>query len=127
MLDTDSVSYAIRGAGHVGERIVTHLPSELCMSAITLAELRFGAERRNSQKLNRSIEAFARNVSVVPFDDDCAAEYGRIGAKLAAMGATIGDIDTMIAAHALALNVTLVTRNERHYSRVPALRVVNWF
>lgn len=127
MLDTDSVSFAIRGAGRVGERIVAHKPSELCMSAITLAELRFGAERRSSQKLHRAIEAFARNVSVVAFDDDCAATYGRIGAKLAAMGVTIGDIDTMIAAHALTLDVALVTNNERHFSRVAALRIVNWF
>jgi tRNA(fMet)-specific endonuclease VapC len=126
MLDTDSVSFAIRGEGRVGERIVTHKPSELCMSAITLAELRFGAERRSSQKLHRAIEAFARNVSVVAFDDDCAATYGRIGAKLAAAGATIGDIDTRIAAHALALDVTLVTNNERHFSRVAGLRVANW-
>jgi tRNA(fMet)-specific endonuclease VapC len=51
MLDTDSVSYAIRGAGRVAERIVAHPPSELCISAITLAELRYGAERLNSHKL----------------------------------------------------------------------------
>lgn len=126
MLDTDSVSFAIRGAGHVGERIVVHKPSELCISAITLAELRFGAERRSSQKLHRAIEAFVRNVSVVAFDEDCAATYGRVGAKLAAKGEIIGDTDAMIAAHAITLGVTLVTNNSRHFSRVPGLKIENW-
>ena len=127
MLDTDSVSYAIRGAGRVAERIVAHPPSQLCISAVTLAELRYGAERLNSRKLHRTIETFARSVGVVAFDEDCAATYGRIGAKLAAAGETIGDIDTMIAAHALTLGVTLVTTDERRFSRVPALRIANWF
>ena len=126
MLDTDSVSYAIRGAGRVAERIVAHPPSQLCISEITLAELRYGAERLSSQKLHRAIETFVRSVSVAAFDEDCAAMYGRIGAKLAARGETIGDTDTMIAAHALTLGVTLVTNNE-HFSRVPTLRIVNWF
>ena len=126
MLDTDSVSYAIRGAGRVAERIVAHPPSELCISAITLAELRYGAERLHSHKLHRAIETFVRSVSVVAFDEECATTYGRIGAKLAAKGEIIGETDAMIAAHALTLGVTLVTNNERHFSRVPALRIVNW-
>jgi tRNA(fMet)-specific endonuclease VapC len=127
MLDTDSVSYAIRGAGRVGQRIVASRPSELCISAITLAELRYGAERLNSQKLYRAIETFVRAVSVVAFDADCAATYGRLGAKLAARGETIGDRDTMIAAHALTLDLTLVTNNTRHFSRIHGLRTANWF
>jgi tRNA(fMet)-specific endonuclease VapC len=127
MLDTDSVSFAIRGAGRVGERIVERRPSELCISAITLAELRFGAERRKSSKLNRAIEAFVRDVTVVPFDESCADTYGRLGAKLAASGATIGELDTMIAAHALTLGLTLVTNNTRHFARVEGLRTANWF
>jgi tRNA(fMet)-specific endonuclease VapC len=127
MLDTDSVSYAIRGVGRVADRIVAHPPSELCISAITLAELRYGMERLSSQKLRRAIETVTRTVSVLPFDEECAATYGQIGAKLADKGEIIGEIDTMIAAHALTLGATLVTNNERHFSRVPALRIVNWF
>ena len=74
-----------------------------------------------------AIETFVRTVSVAALDEHCTAAYGRIRAKLAARGETIGDIDTMIAAHALTLGLTLVTNNERHFSRVPALRIVNWF
>jgi tRNA(fMet)-specific endonuclease VapC len=127
MLDTDTVSYAIRGAGRVAERILVHTPGELCISAITLAEIRFGAARLSSPKLDRAIEAFVRDMSVVAFDDHCAGTYGRIAAKLAAKGETIGDTDTMIAAHALTLDLTLVTNNTRHFSRVEGLRTVNWF
>jgi tRNA(fMet)-specific endonuclease VapC len=127
MLDTDSVSFAIRGTGRVAERIVEHKPSELCISAITLAELRFGAECRKAEKLDRAFEAFLRNVSAVPFDEECAATYGRIGALLAARGEMIGETDTMIAAHAITLGLTLVTNNTRHFRRVGGLSIANWY
>ena len=127
MLDTDSVSFAIRGAGRVAERIVMHKPSELCISAITLAELRFGAEFVKSVKIHRALDVFLRTVTVMPFDDGCAVTYGRIGAKLAAKGARIGETDTMIAAHALTLGLTLVTNNTRHFSRVSGLGIANWY
>ncbi len=127
MLDTDSVSCVIRGAGRVAERLVAHQPSEICLSAITLAELRYGAERLHSPKMHRAIGKFVRTVRVAAFDADCALTFGRIAAKLAAKGEIIGDTDAMIAAHALSLDLTLVTNNTRHFARVPGLRAVNWF
>jgi len=127
MLDTDTVSFAIRGMGRVASRIVEHQPSELCVSALTLAELRRGVERRKAQKLDRVISAFFKNISVVPFDEECAGAFGRLAAQLEARGTPIAAFDTLIAAHAITIGVTLVTNNERHFSRVPALRVVNWF
>lgn len=127
MLDTDSVSYAIRGVGKVGERIVERKPSELCMSAITLAELRFGVERRKSRKLEQLVSLFVSHIAVLPFDDQCAVTFGRIATKLAAAGAPIGEADTLIAAHALTLGVTLVTNNEKHFSHVAGLKIVTWF
>lgn len=126
MLDTDSVSYAIRGVGMVDERIVERKPSDLCISAITLAELRFGVERRKSRKLDQAITAFLSDISVVPFDDACALTFGRIGAKLAEAGEPFGETDTLIAAHALTLGLTLVTNNERHFERVAGLKIVSW-
>jgi tRNA(fMet)-specific endonuclease VapC len=126
MIDTDSVSDALRGHGHVGTAILTHLPSEICISSITLAELRFGAERRKSAKLDSAIAAFASNVSVVPFDEECATVFGRVAAHLAAEGSPIGELDVLIAAHAIALDVTLVTNNVKHFKRVRGLRTENW-
>jgi tRNA(fMet)-specific endonuclease VapC len=126
MLDTDSVSYAIRGVGNVGERIVERKPSDLCISAITLAELRFGVERRKSRKLEHAVGAFLSDIAVVAFDDVCAVTFGRIAAKLAEAGARIGEADTLIAAHALTLGLTLVTNNERHFRRVAGLKIATW-
>lgn len=127
MLDTGSVNFALRGMGRVAERLLAHRPSEICISSITLSELRFGAERLKSRRLTHAIDAFVRNIGVAPFDDECATTFGRIGSKLAAKGASIGEFDTMIAAHALTLDLTLVTSNTRHFTRVAGLRTENWF
>jgi tRNA(fMet)-specific endonuclease VapC len=127
MLDTDSVSFALRGEGRVGARILERRPSELCISAVTLAELRFGAERRRSKKLDGLIETFARNVAIAPFEETAAHSFGSIAADLARRGSPIGELDVMIAAHALALDVTLVTNNLRHFRRVKGLRTETWY
>ena len=126
MLATDSVSFALRGHGRVGERIVERAPSQICISAITLAELNFGAERRDSSKLRKLIEKFANTVAVMPSDDECSASFGKLAAKLVAKGRPIGQYDTLIAAHAMALGVTLVTNNEKHFKQVDELKIVNW-
>ena len=126
MLDTDSVSYALRGEGSVGAQILQHRPSELCISSITVAELRYGASRRNSAKLHQMIDAFISNVAVMPFDEVCAARFGELASDLAAQGLPIGQFDALIAAHALTLKLTLVTNNTKHFARVHGLNVVNW-
>ena len=126
LLDTDSVSFALRGHGEVGTRIRGQKPSELCMSAITLAELRHGADRKGSRRLHGLIDAFAAAVEVAPFDDAAATEFGRIGSLLAERGTPIGEFDVLIAAHAVALRCTLVTNNTRHFFKVPGLSLENW-
>ena len=126
LLDTDSVSYALRGQGDVADRIRKQRPSELCLSAITLAELRFGADRKGSRKLHGLIDTFASAVDVIPFDDVAATEFGRVGTLLAERGTPIGEFDILIAAHAVALRCTLVTNNTRHFSKVPGLSLENW-
>lgn len=126
MLDTDSVSSALRGHGNVASRILEHRPSELCISAVTLAELRFGADKRRSKKLHRLVDAFIDSVTPLPFDADAAGEFGRLAADLAARGTSIGGFDAMIAAHALSQKVVLVTNNAKHFGRVSGLRCDNW-
>ena len=126
MLDTDTVSFALRGEGDVGRRILLHQLSDLCVSAITLAELLYGAIRARSARIERSIFDFVRRIDVMPFDDACAVRYAHIASDLSARGERIGELDTMIAAHALSLNLTLVTNNVRHFTRVQDLRVENW-
>jgi tRNA(fMet)-specific endonuclease VapC len=126
MLDTDTVSYALRGEGGVAARILEHSPSELCISVVTLAELRFGADKRGSRKLHRLIDAFSDSIAPLPFDARAAAQFGRLAAALAAKGTPIDGFDAMIAAHAISQKLTLVTNNAKHFARVPGLRCENW-
>ena len=126
MLDTDTVSLAMRGQGHVAARIQRSRSSDLCMSAITVAELRYGATRRGSEKLHQMIDLMTRDVAVLPFDVTCAVQFGRIAGTLALQGTPVAHMDILIAAHALTLDLTLVTNNARHFERVVGLRVVNW-
>lgn len=126
MLDTDTVSFALRGVGTVAARLATHKRSELCLSAITVAELRFGADKRRSRKIHRAIDAFLSGVDVLPFDNSAAEKFGTVAAALATSGEPIGQMDTLIAGHALAVNATLVTNNQRHFSKVNGLKIENW-
>ena len=126
MLDADTVSYALRGQGRVAARLLEHQPSELCVSAGTLAELNFGAEARRSQRIRRAIRSFTKDVTVVPFDEASAERFGVVAAALSTRGRPIGLYDTLVAAQALALGLTVVTNNTRHFSRVPGLAVENW-
>jgi len=126
MLDTDTVSFALRGHGNVGVEIAQRRPSELCMSAVTLAELRYGADKRKSKKIRAAIDGFAAAVQVLPFDAAAAERFGAVAASLADRGVPIGQMDTLIASHAVALNATLVTNNQKHFAKVHGLRLVNW-
>ena len=126
MLDTDTVSFALRGQGHVASRLLEHRPSELCISSITLAELRYGAEARRSRQLHRLITTFIEPIEVMSFDQSAAARFGSVAATLARRGEPIGTFDTLIAAHALSLRLTFVTNNLRHFRRVAGLATENW-
>ncbi len=126
MLDTDTVSFALRGQGGVAPRLLEHRPSELCISSITLTELRYGAEARRSRKLHRLISTFVEAVEVMAFDQSAAGRFGVVAGTLARRGAPIGTLDTLIAAHALSLRLTLVTNNIRHFTRVAGLATENW-
>ena len=126
MLDTDTVSYALRGIGQVSQRLVERLPSECCVSSISVAELRFGAAKRKSRKLTTLIDTFIGSVNVVAFDEEAATMYGIVASALLAKGCPIGNYDTLIAAHSRSLHLVLVTNNLKHFSHVEGLRLENW-
>ena len=126
MLDTDSVSFALRGRGNVGAHLRARRPSEVCLSVISLAELRHGADLHGSKKLHRLIDAFTSAVQVVPFDEAAAASFGKVSADLAESGTPIGDFDALIAAHALSLRTIVVTNNTKHFGCVKGLKIENW-
>jgi tRNA(fMet)-specific endonuclease VapC len=126
MLDTDTVSFALRGQGRVAARILEHRPSQLCISSITLAELRFGAETRRSRRLNHLISTFVESVEVVAFDQRAADRFATVATSLVRRGVPIGTFDTLMAAHALSLGLTFVTNNTQHFARVVGLNTENW-
>jgi len=126
LLDTDSVSFALRGQGQVATRLLACRPSEIFVSSITLAELRFGAEAKRSRKLHSLIGTFVDAVAVIAFDQSAADHFATVAVALARRGEPIGTFDTLIAAHALSLGLTLVTNNVKHFRRVAGLKTDNW-
>jgi len=126
MLDTDTVSFALRGVGRVATHILEHKPSQLCISSVTLAELRYGAERKKSSKLHGLIDTFVASIAVEPLDAAAADIFGKVAATLANRGKPIGSFDTLLAAHALALGLTFVTHNVQHFDRVAGLKTESW-
>jgi len=127
LLDTDTVSFALRGAGRVAGSLRAQRPSAVGVSSITVAELYFDAEKRGSRKLRELLTTFFSAVEAHPFDAAAARRYGQVAATLAAAGEPIGMADAMIAAHALELGATLVTHNRKHFQRIDGLDVVDWF
>ena len=97
----DLIRWTDARIGAVGVRLAKHKRSELCLSAITVAELRFWADERRSRKIHQAIDAFLSGVGVLAFDNSAAEKFGAIAAALATAGEPIGQLNTLIAGHAL--------------------------
>ena len=128
MLDTNFCIELLRGgAAQVASRMPKHEIDEIAISSISLAELQYGVARsaRSAHHQTLLVE-FCAPLAILAFDDRAAVTYGRVRAELKRTGTPIGPLETLIAAHALALNVTLVSNNEREFGRVDGLRIENW-
>ena len=128
LLDTNICVELTRGrAPAVIARLRRRKIGTVGISAITLAELRFGVARSSDPARNMiALAHFCSPLEICPFDHEAASAYGPVRAALAQAGTPIGPLDTLIAAHAVALQATVVTNNEREYRRVPGLSVENW-
>ena len=128
LLDTDICIYiSNRSPESVRKRLDQTAPGEVAISVITYMELVFGAYKSNhSGRAMAAAEELRQVAPVLPLHADAALHYGRIRAQLERRGTPIGPLDRLIAAHALSLGLTLVTNNEREFSRIPGLRVENW-
>jgi tRNA(fMet)-specific endonuclease VapC len=127
LLDTDTCSYLISGRfPEVQQRSLALPITDLGISVITRTELRFGAELKGSNKLDRLVNYFLAEFESLPWTNSCADIHAEIRAKLQKSGTPICGFDTLIAAHALALNLTLITHNARHFEKVPGLRLEDW-
>jgi tRNA(fMet)-specific endonuclease VapC len=128
LLDTNvCVDYLNRRHASVVERIQASSPEDLCLSSVVVAELRYGADKSQKRLENhRRIDVLVNEIVCVDFDAEAAAVFGQIRCDLERRGEPIGPYDLMIAAHALSLELVLVSDNLREFRKVGGLAVENW-
>jgi tRNA(fMet)-specific endonuclease VapC len=128
LLDTNiCISFLNGDDERIRDRMLSHEPEELCLCSVVKAELLYGA--RHSRRVNENLgrlERFFAPFRSLPFDDHAAEIYGVLRAQLRGVGEEIGANDMLIAATALAADVTLVTRNQGEFRRVAGLRIESW-
>lgn len=131
LFDTDTCIYLINGrkpAQHIlGRMALLGADTAVGVSIITVAELRYGVAKSQHRRQNAAaLERFLLDFVILPFDDAATRAYGPAHVALESRGRQIGPLDTLIAAHALALSAVMVTNNAREFSRVPGLVCENW-
>jgi tRNA(fMet)-specific endonuclease VapC len=127
LLDTNIISDLIRNPkGKVAKHIARVGENNVCTSIIVAAELRYGCAKSGSKRLLEAVENLLGELDVLSLEGPADAEYGRIRAELERKGSPIGGNDMLIAAHALAIEATMVTANVAEFARVDGLNVQNW-
>lgn len=127
LLDTNICIYIINQKPvAVLERFKGFSAGEIGVSSVVAAELAFGVQKTGSMRNKEALNLFLALLTVVPFDAGCVWAYGTLRAQLEKLGQPFGALDTMIAAQALALDLPLVTNNQKEFSRVPGLKLENW-
>jgi tRNA(fMet)-specific endonuclease VapC len=127
MLDTNICIFTVKNRpAHMREVFNRH-HGQMCISAVSLMELIYGAEKSASPERNLAVvEGFAARLDVLPYDEIAASHTGQLRAELAKSGTPIGPYDQMIAGHARSRGLIVVTSNRREFDRVPGLRVEDW-
>ena len=128
MLDTNICIYVMKNRpNNVIKKFLSHDPEELCISAITYAELMHGVEKSMAVERNRiALSLFLSPITIIDFDMRAAEEYGKIRSDLEKRGTLIGPMDTLIAGHAKSRDLILVTNNTKEFDRVAGLSVEDW-
>jgi tRNA(fMet)-specific endonuclease VapC len=127
LLDTNMCIQFLNGTSdRLVQRILDAGPGNVAISSITLAELHFGAARSGKPDANlERVESFAEELVSYPFDDECAARFGRIKAETLSAGRPTPDFDLAIAAVAMTHGLTVITA-DRHFAEVPGLESTDW-
>ena len=128
MLDTNICSYILKNhPAAVKQKFEEVGAGNICISAIVLAELYYGAARHpKGIVIRREIDNFVSRLVVIPWDENAADHYGSIRASLEKAGTLVGAMDMLIAAHAKSCDATLVTNNLREFDRIKGLTLLNW-
>ncbi|MEA2093979.1 MAG: type II toxin-antitoxin system VapC family toxin [Pseudomonadota bacterium] len=127
LLDTNILSDLVRNPqGMVAARIAKEGEDNVCTSIVAAAELRYGAAKSNSAKLADRVDLILSALEILPLEVPADHQYAALRDHLTRQGTPIGPNDLLIAAHALANDLTIVTANVGEFSRVPGLKVENW-
>ena len=127
LLDTNIISDLVRRPGGiVGARIADVGEDSICTSIVVAAELRYGATKSDSKQVSERVDLLLSALEILPLEPPVDLRYAEVRHHLATQGTPIGPNDLLIAAHALAADLTLVTANTSEFERVPSLRVANW-
>jgi len=128
LLDTNICIYIINAKPtDVSERFTQYRMGEVGLCSVVAAELAFGVAKSGSLRNRQALEMFLAPLTILPFDQQASWVYGDLRADLQKRGTPIGSLDTLIAAHALSQQATLVTNNTREFALVPGLRLENWY
>lgn len=127
MLDTNICVYVMKDfPAIVRDQFVAHA-GRICISSVTYAELRYGAEKSPMRERNLlALDRLTTGLAILPFSTEAAAHFGELKAYLERKGMPCGPFDTQIGAHARSEGLVLVTNNRREFDRMPGLRVENW-
>lgn len=125
LLDTNTVSYYLRGIPTTVKHIQSQKPLTLGISAITAMELAYGVVKRKSPSLTNSVQGFLSGIQVLPFDQEAAKQAGEVRATLERNGIAISLADSQIAGHALALGLTLIS-TDGVFKQIHGLTVKDW-
>src|SRR6516165_9247159 len=127
MLDTNIISGLMKShQGPAAKRVMAVGEDRICTSIIVAAELRYGCAKSGSKRIIKAVEDVLGEITVLPFEAPADAEYGLIRSELERTGQPIGGNDLLIAAHACAVNATVVTANVGEFARIGRLNVENW-
>ena len=128
LLDTNICIYIInKQPASVIQRLVKTSIADVAISAITYSELEYGVSKSRHQTKNKiALMEFLAPFTIFDFNEMAAEKYGEIRADLESKGTTIGNMDLLIAAHVLALDLILVTNNEKEFKRIADLKIENW-
>jgi tRNA(fMet)-specific endonuclease VapC len=127
ILDTDICSYIIReNPKPAREKFWDHRDDDICITSISYAELLYGGIHKGSAKLLNQIKTFVSHVRIIDFNAAAAETYAEIRQGLEAHGTPLGNMDILIAAITKSTEAVLVTNNQKHFSKIPDLKLENW-
>ena len=125
VLDTDTISYFLRGNQSVKEKFIEH-QNELSSTTVNYSELIYGLTKKDNKKYLPKVELIFKNIKLYSFDKKSANTFGVLKASMQKQGIVVADMDLMIASIALSYDEVLISNNLKHFSKIEGLRVESW-